>query len=250
VSPEDGALPRSPGPDAPPTPGAGPTDPVLLAVDAVLFDNDGVLVDSHAQTERAWRQLAAEFGLHAPTVLAELAGVRAVDTLGRHLEGGRLAAAVDRLEDLEVELAHLTRPVPGAAELLGRLPAGHWTVVTSATRRLATARWRGAGLPIPPVTVTAEDVVRGKPDPEPFLTGARRLGVDPTRCVVFEDSPSGGAAARAAGAVVVAVGPQRWPEEPPVRIADLRPVATDRAGRPAGSGPTPFSLHLAITPGR
>jgi mannitol-1-/sugar-/sorbitol-6-phosphatase len=200
---------------------------VLIPADAVLFDNDGVLVDSHAQTEQAWCRLAEEFDLDAPTLLAELAGVRAVDTLGRHLDGRRLAEAVARLEDLEVELAHLTEPMPGAAELLDHLPAGTWTVVTSATRRLATARWNGAGLPIPAVTVTAEDVRRGKPHPEPFLAGASRLGVEPGRSLVFEDSPSGGAAARAAGASVVAVGDQPWPHEPPLRIPDLRPVAVD-----------------------
>lgn len=200
---------------------------MLIPVDAILFDNDGVLVDSHAQTEQAWCRLAEEFDLDAPTLLAELAGVRAVDTLGRHLEGRRLAEAVARLEDLEVELAHLTEPMPGAADLLDRLPTGTWTVVTSATRRLATARWNGAGLPIPGVTVTAEDVERGKPHPEPFLAGAARLGVEPERSLVFEDSPSGGAAARAAGASVVAVGDHPWPDEPPLRIPDLRPVVVD-----------------------
>lgn len=201
-------------------------------VEAILFDNDGVVVDSHAQTEQAWRQLADEFDLDADRLVAELAGVRAIDTLGRHLDGDRLTAAVDRLEDLEVELAHLTEPLAGAAELLDRLPTERWTIVTSATRRLATARWRGAGLPLPAAAVTAEDVTRGKPDPEPFLAGARRLGVDPARCLVFEDSPSGGAAGVAAGATVVAVGPQVWPTEPVARIPDLRLVeaATDGDG--------------------
>ncbi len=129
------------------------------------------------------------------------------------------------MEDLEVELADQTEAGAGAAELLDRLPAGRWTVVTSATRRLATARWRGAGLPVPPVTVTAEDVSRGKPDPQPYLAGARSLGVEVTRCLVFEDAPSGGAAARAAGAAVIAVGPQPWPMEPDARIPDLRPLS-------------------------
>ena len=192
-----------------------------LTCDAILFDNDGVLVDSHAQTEQAWRQLSAEFDLDVDTLLVELVGCRAADTLGRHLGGRELDAAVARLEDLEVGLADRTEAGAGAAELLDGLPTGRWTVVTSAARRLAEARWRGAGLPIPPVTVTAEDVTRGKPDPEPFLTGAARLGVDPSRCLVLEDSPSGGAAARAAGAMVIAVGPQTWALEPDARITDL-----------------------------
>lgn len=194
---------------------------MLIDAEAILFDNDGVLVDSHAQTEQAWRILATEFDLDIDTLLVELVGVRAADTLGRHLSGDRLDAAVERLEDLEVELADQTEAGAGAAELLDQLPPERWTVVTSATRRLAIARWRGAGLPIPPVTVTAEDVARGKPDPEPFVTGAARLGIDPSNCLVFEDSPSGGAAARAAGAAVIAVGAQPWSIEPDARIPDL-----------------------------
>lgn len=205
---------------------------MLFDAEAILFDNDGVLVDSHAQTEQAWRTLATEFDLDIDSLLVELVGCRAADTLGRHLSGDRLDAAVDRLEDLEVGLADRTEAGPGAAELLDGLPTDRWTVVTSAARRLAEARWRGAGLPIPPVTVTAEDVERGKPDPEPFLTGAARLGVEPDRCLVLEDSPSGGAAARAAGALVIAVGPQPWPIEPEARIADLTrlSVVGDTAG--------------------
>ncbi len=202
-------------------------DTIEIATEAVLFDNDGVLVDSHAETERAWRRLADEFRLDVEPLLVELVGVRAADTLGRHLDGDTLTAAVHRLEDLEVELAPLTRAGRGAAELLRRLPAARWTVVTSASRRLAIARWGGAGLPVSPVAVTAEDVSRGKPDPEPFLVGAARLGVDPSRCVIFEDSPSGGRAAEAAGATVVAVGPQPWTIEPAVRIPDLSAVAVE-----------------------
>ncbi|MEL6982755.1 MAG: HAD-IA family hydrolase [Actinomycetota bacterium] len=194
---------------------------MLIDAEGILFDNDGVLVDSHAQTEQAWRTLADEFDLDIDTLLVELVGCRAADTLGRYLSGDRLSAAVDRLEDLEVELADQTEAGAGAAELLDGLPSDRWTVVTSAARRLAIARWRGAGLPIPPVTVTADDVTRGKPDPEPFLTGAARLGFDPSRCLVFEDSPSGGAAARAAGAAVIAVGAQPWNVEPDARVPDL-----------------------------
>ena len=213
---------------------------MLIEAEAVLFDNDGVLVDSHHETEEAWRQLAREFDLDITPLLVELVGVRAVDTLGRHLPPDQLGPAVDRLEDLEVELAPDTRPLTGAIELLDQLPAGSWTIVTSATRRLAEARWRGAGIPIPDHPVTAEDVTRGKPDPEPFLAGARRLGVDPTRCVVFEDSPSGGAAGSAAGAVVVAVGDQRWAREPAVRVADLTQVAGSSG--PGGTGAIRLSI--------
>lgn len=216
---------------------------LLLACDAVLFDSDGVLVDSHVQVVESWTRLATEFGLDIDRLLTELVGVRAVDTLGRYLTGGRLVAACDRLEDLEVETAGGTVPVAGAASLLAALPDGRWTIVTSATRRLGTARWRGAGLPVPDRLVTADDVTAGKPDPEPFLAAARVLGVDPTRCLVFEDSASGGRAAQAAGAAVVAVGDQPWPFEPVARVPDLRSV---RVVPPPAGGAGAGGVTLAV----
>lgn len=219
---------------------ADDTSELILSCDAVLFDSDGVLVDSHLQVVESWTRLAAEFGLDIDRLLTELVGVRAIDTLGRYLAGDRLTAACDRLEDLEVETAGGTVSIAGAAELLAALPEGRWTIVTSATRRLGTARWRGAGLPVPDRLVTADDVTAGKPDPQPFLAAAGVLGVDPTRCLVFEDSASGGRAAVAAGAAVVAVGHQPWPVEPAARVPDLRSVRVV-----PGEG-----LVLAITLGR
>ena len=193
-------------------------------VEAILFDNDGVLVDSHDLVETAWRLLAEEFDLRIEVLLGELAGVRAADTLGGHLDPERARAAVARLEDIEVDLAAKTPPKAGARELGVRLPRSSWAIVTSASRRLAEARWSGAGLAIPPVTVTADDVEKGKPSPEPFLTAAQLLGVPPGRCVVFEDSASGGMAARSAGAIPIAVGSQVWPFAPAARIHDLTSV--------------------------
>ena len=144
--------------------------------------------------------------------------------LGRYLAPADAVRAVDRLEDLEVALAESVRPLAGAVELTDRLPAEAWTIVTSASLRLATARWTAAGIAIPSRIVTAEDVSQGKPDPEPFLTAAHRLGVDPVRCLVFEDSSSGGAAAADAGATVVAVGSQPWSTQPVARVRDLTMV--------------------------
>lgn len=194
---------------------------MTLTAAAVLFDNDGVLVDSHREVDLAWRQLADEYGLETEQLLVELVGVRAVDTLARYLPPEDSASAVDRLEDLEVKLADQTRPLAGAPQLLAALSGLRWTIVTSATARLAEARWRGAGIPVPANPVTADDVSKGKPDPEPYLVGARTLDVDPADCLVFEDSPAGGEAARAAGATVVAVGPLPWSFEPAARIPDL-----------------------------
>lgn len=198
---------------------------VRREIEAVLFDNDGVLIDSYGKVEAAWIQLAEEFDLPADRLLSELAGVRASDTLGKYLGSDLLERAVSRLEDIEVSLAADTRPMAGARELIEQLPTGSWTIVTSASRRLAKARWNGAGLAVPSIAVTAEDVGEGKPNPEPFQKAAKLLGVVPDRCIAFEDSPSGALAARAAGVNLVAVGHQAWPIDPIVRIPDLTSVA-------------------------
>lgn len=130
--------------------------------------------------------------------------------------------------------------MPGAQRLTAQLSSFPCAFVTSGTRCLATARWRRAGIEIPRVTVTAEDVTRGKPDPAPYLTAAHLLGVEPSKCVVFEDSPSGGAAARAFGGTVVAVGGQSWPFEPVVRIESLAHVGFRNSESPGRSA------HLTI----
>lgn len=200
-----------------------------ITCEAVLFDNDGVLVDSHQQGTDAWRRVSDEFDMDWSVVQTEFVGVPAAETLGRLLPPDRAKAAIPRLEDLEVDYATNTPVFPGSMELLAALPTGRWTIVTSASRRLALARWHAAGITPPDTVVTADDVTRGKPDPEPFVTGARRLGVDPAGCVVFEDSPSGGRAARAAGAQVIAVGDLSWDIEPTARVQDLSAVSAATA---------------------
>lgn len=202
-----------------------------MTCEAILFDNDGVLVDSHAQVMQAWGQLADEFGIDFSVLRRELVGARSRDTLSRHLTADVLDRAVDRLETLEIELATLTKPLAGALELTRQLGAGRWAIVTSASRLLAEARWNGAGVVKPDNTVTAENVSLGKPDPEPFLAGASALGVDPNRCVVFEDSAPGGESGRAAGATVIAVGGQPWTFEPAARVTDLSQIVARSDGK-------------------
>lgn len=209
-----------------------------IQVDAILFDSDGVLVDSHDYVIAAWKRLMNEFGIDSDNLLAEMIGVRAVDSLSKVLPSEVVPAAVRRLEDIEVDFAAHCVALPGALELLAQLPTGSWTIVTSGSARLAEARWRAAGIPVPAKPITADLVAAGKPNPEPYLTGAAILGVDPARVVVFEDSPSGGRAGRAAGARVVAVGDQPWPETPTARIDDLSQVT-------ATAGVSGLSLTLA-----
>lgn len=182
-----------------------PDAPVLgRRFDAVLSDLDGVLVDSTASVLRSWDRLAAE--LDVPPAAVHGNHGRPARQLVETLVGpGRVADGLRRIEQIEVADAPGLEPVPGARELLGGPAGTRCAVVTSGTRAIADARLRAAGLAPPEVLVTADDVRRGKPDPEPYLLAARRLGVAPGRCLVLEDAPAGIAAARAAGCSVLGV---------------------------------------------
>ncbi|MEV5532184.1 HAD family hydrolase [Streptomyces prunicolor] len=178
-----------------------------IHAEALLFDNDGTLVSSLESVRRCWTRWAAEFGITAEDFArVELHGRTAVAIAADLLPADVVPAAVARIEALEVEDVPNGGAVllPGTRDFLDSLPADRWAVVTSATRRLAEARLAHAGI-LPKTLVVAEDVTRGKPDPEPYLLAARQLGVDPARCVVFEDAPAGLQAGRAAGMITVAL---------------------------------------------
>ncbi|WP_121745959.1 HAD family hydrolase [Streptomyces sp. E2N166] len=174
---------------------------------ALLFDNDGTLVSSLESVRRCWTRWAGEYGITAQEFArVELHGRPAAEIAADLLPADRVPEAVARIEQLEVEDVpgggvHL---LPGTWEFLDVLPADRWAVVTSATRRLAEARLGAVGI-LPKTLVAADDITRGKPDPEPYLLGARALGVDPAACVVFEDAPVGLQAGRAAGMTTVAL---------------------------------------------
>lgn len=160
---------------------------------ALLFDNDGTLVSSLDSVERCWSRWAREYGITAEEFArVELHGRTAVEVVGDLLPARLVPQAVARVEQLEVEDVPDggVRLLPGTRAFLDALPADRWAVVTSATRRLAEARLDAVGIR-PKALVSADDVTRGKPDPEPYLLAARQLGVDPARCVVFEDAPAG-----------------------------------------------------------
>ncbi|MEV0637315.1 HAD family hydrolase [Streptomyces sp. NPDC050619] len=174
---------------------------------ALLFDNDGTLVSSLASVDRCWTQWAVEYGITVEEFArVELHGRPAAEIAADLLPAGIVPEAVARIEQLEVDDVpndgvHL---LPGTRAFLDALPADRWAVVTSATRRLAEARLDAVGI-LPKTLIAADDITRGKPDPEPYLLAARRLGVDPARCVVFEDAPAGLQAGRAAGMTTVAL---------------------------------------------
>jgi mannitol-1-/sugar-/sorbitol-6-phosphatase len=174
---------------------------------AFLFDMDGTMLDSSAAVDRVWGAWATRHGIDPATLLATVHGVRSSDTI-RRFAGTTVDIAKETQWILEAEV----RDVDGVVALEGihvfieALEPGTWAIVTSAPRALAEVRLRAARLPIPAVMITAEDVQRGKPDPQGFLLGAQRLGVNIGECLVFEDSPAGVAAAKAAGAHVAIVG--------------------------------------------
>jgi mannitol-1-/sugar-/sorbitol-6-phosphatase len=174
-------------------------------VTPLLFDLDGTLVDSRAVVERQWGALCERLGLDLASVLAVLHGVRSVDVIRRVAPGVDAEAEAERLDAAEEVDTDGLIVVRGASELLARLPAGSWGIVTSGHRSLATRRLAAVGLPVPAAMVCGDEVSRGKPDPESFLAGARLLGVPPGTCVAFEDAPAGIQAARAAGMPVVGI---------------------------------------------
>lgn len=171
----------------------------------LLFDLDGTLVDSRAVTERHWAAFCERHGVDFAVVLGVLHGVRTSDTMRvvtPHIDIAAEAERFDAGEEADIDGLVL---VAGADEVVARLPAGSWGIVTSGHRSLAERRLRAVGLPIPAVMVCGDEVGRGKPDPEPFLAGARLLGVAPETCVAFEDAPAGIRAAGAAGMPVVGI---------------------------------------------
>jgi sugar-phosphatase len=185
----------------------------------VLFDLDGVLVDSTPAVARVWAGWAREHGLNPDEVVRKARGRPSIATI-REL----LPHADHAVEDREVERREIADvegiiPLPGAVELLRALPSDRWAIVTSCTRPLADVRIAAAGLPTPKHLVTSTDVRQGKPDPEPYLKGAQLLGLPAADCIVVEDAPAGIRAGKAAGA----------------RVLTLRTTATEAELREAGA---------------
>lgn len=177
-----------------------------ISAAALLFDNDGTLVSSMDSVYRCWTRWAGEYGITAEEFArVELHGRPAAEIIGDLLPAARIPEALAQIEQLEVEdVAGGVVALPGTLALLSQLPPERWAVVTSATSRLAQARLAEVGIH-PKTLIAADDITRGKPDPEPFLLAARRLGVDPADCVVFEDAPAGLRSGRAAGMTTVAL---------------------------------------------
>jgi len=171
---------------------------------ALLFDMDGVLIDSTPAVTRVWRRFAVEHGLDAEEVVRRAHGRPSIATLLDYLPHANHEDMNREIERQEMEDLDGVVPLPGSLELLNNLPAKRWTIVTSATRPLAEVRLRAAGLPVPDRIVTADDIVSGKPHPEPYLNAAAALGFPASECIVVEDVPAGIRSGKAAGARVIA----------------------------------------------
>jgi sugar-phosphatase len=171
---------------------------------ALLFDLDGVLVDSTPAVARVWNRWALTHGFDPETVV-RLAHGRPSRTTIRDLMPNSDVDQEDRIvERMEMEDLDGMVLLPGARELLNRLPSDRWTIATSCTRPLAEVRLRAVGLPVPKMMITSSDVKIGKPDPEPYLKAAANLGFAASECIVVEDAPAGVRAGKAAGARVIA----------------------------------------------
>lgn len=171
---------------------------------ALLFDLDGVLINSTPAVARVWRKWAIERGFNPDEVVERAHGRPSLTTIREYLPNADHHAENREVERREIQDLEGVVPLPGALELLASLPSDRWTIVTSCTRPLAEVRIKAAGLPLPPKMITSTDIVHGKPNPEPFLKGAALLGFTASQCVVFEDVPAGVRAGKAAGAKVIA----------------------------------------------
>ena len=204
---------------------------------AILFDLDGVLVDSTGSVIRQWRRWAEEQSLDPQKVVEIAHGVRTIEIVRKLAPQLDAEAEVRRIEKSEADDQEGVAVMPGAAELLKAIPEGRWCVVTSGTRYLATARLKLANLPTPNVLVSADDVSKGKPDPEPYLMGAKLLGMKPAECLVIEDAPAGICAAHAGG--IKAIGITSTYPASELQLADavvqkLAQIKVRGGGGPAG----------------
>jgi sugar-phosphatase len=176
----------------------------VLRCSAILFDFDGVLIDSTRVVAAQYSRWAQEHGLDAEALVKSAHGVRTVEVVRKwapNLDAEEETRKIERREADDPDAVVM----PGALELLRSIPRGRWGIVTSGGRVLASTRIRVLGLPEPAVLVTADDVSRGKPDPEPYLKGAQLLGMTPQQCIVIEDAPAGISAAQAAGMRVISL---------------------------------------------
>jgi sugar-phosphatase len=198
---------------------------IELDCEAICFDSDGVLVDSDASVIRAWSQWARSRGLDPDVVVPMVHGRKSRETVALLVPEPERVAALAAIDAWELDDAAQVTALPGAVDFTGSVPVGCWSIVTSATRALGVARLAAAGVRLPSVLVTADDVSEGKPHPEGYLAACAALGCAARQAIVIEDSATGILAARAAGVRwVVGVGERALETDADVVVNDLREI--------------------------
>jgi sugar-phosphatase len=191
-----------------------------------LFDLDGTLIDSLPAVERAWQTWATSVGLDPVEILPKIHGRRSFETISELVPHLDPLIEDEKLRRLESTDTHGVVLLPGSIELLRSIPRERWTIVTSGTSDVAQARMKATGVDIPAHAVYGENVTHGKPNPEPYLLAAERMGVAPSRCLVFEDTDAGVTSGVAAGMVVVRIGGPH-----PLAIANVANLSSVRFER-------------------
>ena len=189
------------------------SSPVTLHCQGILFDMDGILISSLGSVERSWTKWSNMRGLDPAYVLTVIHGRRAIESAAELRPDLDADAELKLLEEIECADGEGIEILPGVKDLLAALPPYRWTVVTSATQKLARTRLAMIGLPVPERLITASSVPQGKPHPAPYLEGAKLLGFPPAECVVIEDSASGVKAGEAAGCTVIGTTFSHTPQE-------------------------------------
>jgi len=220
------------------------SSPVLVRCHGILFDMDGILISSLGSVERSWTRWANMRGIDPAYALGMIHGRRAIESVAMLRPDLDAARELQLIEDIELADGQGISVLPGVKELIATLPPDRWTVVTSATERLARMRLTASGFKLPERLVTAETVNQGKPHPAPYLAGAALLGFAPEECVVFEDSASGVAAGCAAGCIVI--GTTFSHEAEHLECADY--LVRDMSGVSAAVLPAGEGLELRFAP--
>jgi sugar-phosphatase len=220
----------------------------IFTCQAVLFDLDGVLVDSTPCVTRVWTEWALRHNLDPEHVVHVAHGQKAIETVRKVAPQLDAEREFRIIEKMELDDTDGLRLLPGAKELLSALPPERFTIVTSGTRRLATKRLQTVGLRVPAKMISADEVAHGKPHPEPYLAGAAALGFAANECLVFEDAPWGIGSARAAGAQVVAVATTYPAEELSAASGIIPSLAVVRwCGADTRAGALQFDIAEART---
>jgi len=185
---------------------------IVFECDAIIFDLDGTLVDSAKCIEKMWKIWANENNIDYQKINSVAAGRTTLETMKMVAPDLATKGMADDFAERESKETEGLKQIDGAKEILESIPKELWAIVTSGSKLLATSRIVNSGLPFPETLVTSDDITNGKPNPEPFLKAAHRLGVIPEKCVIFEDSVSGINAAVAAGAKVIGINTKKLRE--------------------------------------